>query len=308
MLAVSHALGPLFLLILTGVVLKRLRFPDESFWLGAERFIYFLLFPAMLISTLATADFGQVAFTGMVGLLAGLLVLLAIILWLARNRLGLDMPSFTSVFQGALRFNTYVGLAGAAALYGDAGITAAAVAIAVMVPLVNILCVLVFVGTDGSGQSGLWSAIKALAKNPLLLGCVVGIALNISGIGLPGWSRDTLSLAGQAALPLGLIAVGVALQLKALRGTGPAFWQACAIKFAALPLLALLIGWLSGLGETELGVVVLFTALPTATSSYILARQMGGNAPLMAAIITGQTLLAMAVLPVWMSLLAWLQA
>lgn len=307
MLAVSHALGPLFLLILTGTLLRRLRFPDEKFWHGAERFIYFLLFPAMLISTLATADFGRVAFTGMVGLLAGLLLVLAAVLWLARNRLGLDMPSFTSVFQGALRFNTYVGLAGAAALYGDAGITAAAVAIAVMVPLVNILCVLMFVGVDGGGQSGLWNAIKALAKNPLLLGCVAGIGLNVTGIGLPGWSRDTLSLAGQAALPLGLIAVGVALQLKALRGTGRAFWQACAIKFAALPMLALLVGWLTGLGEIELGVVVLFTALPTATSSYILARQMGGNAPLMAAIITGQTLLAMAILPVWMSLLAWLR-
>lgn len=307
MLTVSNALGPLFLLILTGVVLKRLRFPEPQFWHGAERFIYFLLFPAMLISTLATADFGQVAFGGMIGLLAGLLILLAAGLWLLRNRLGLDLPSFSSVFQGALRFNTYVGLAGAAALYGEAGITAAAVAIAIMVPLINILCVLMFVGCGDSSQSGLWGAMRALAKNPLLLGCFIGIALNVSGIGLPGWSRDTLALAGQAALPLGLITVGVALQLKALRGTGAAFWQACTIKFGLLPLLALTAGWLLGLKEVELGVVVLFTALPTATSSYILARQMGGNAPLMAAVITGQTLLAMAVLPLWMSLLGVLQ-
>ncbi|GHA15922.1 AEC family transporter [Oceanisphaera arctica] len=307
MLTVSNALGPLFLLILTGVVLRRLRFPDPQFWHGAERFIYFLLFPAMLISTLATADFGQVAFSGMISLLAGLLILLAAGLWLLRNRLGLDLPSFSSVFQGALRFNTYVGLAGAAALYGEAGITAAAVAIAIMVPLVNVLCVLMFVGCGGSGQSGLWGAMRALAKNPLLLGCIIGIALNVSGIGLPGWSRDTLALAGQAALPLGLIAVGVALQLEALRGTGAAFWQACIIKFGLLPLLALTAGWLLGLKEVELGVVVLFTALPTATSSYILARQMGGNAPLMAAVITGQTLLAMAMLPLWMSLLGALQ-
>ncbi|MBR9858611.1 MAG: AEC family transporter [Gammaproteobacteria bacterium] len=307
MLTVSNALGPLFLLILTGVVLRRLRFPDPQFWHGAERFIYFLLFPAMLISTLATADFGQVAFSGMISLLAGLLILLAAGLWLLRNRLGLDLPSFSSVFQGALRFNTYVGLAGAAALYGEAGITAAAVAIAIMVPLVNILCVLMFVGCGGSGQSGLWGAMRALIKNPLLLGCIIGIALNASGIGLPGWSRDTLALAGQAALPLGLIAVGVALQLEALPGTGAAFWQACVIKFGLLPLLALTAGWLLGLQEVELGVVVLFTALPTATSSYILARQMGGNAPLMAAVITGQTLLAMAMLPLWMSLLGALQ-
>lgn len=307
MLTVSNALGPLFLLIIIGAVLRRLRFPDLQFWHSAERFIYFLLFPAMLISTLATADFGQVAFGRMISLLAGLLVLLAIGLWLLRNRLGLDMPSFSSVFQGALRFNTYVGLAGAAALYGEAGITAAAVAIAIMVPLVNVLCVLMFVGGVGNGQSGFWGTMQALAKNPLLLGCLIGIALNVSGIGLPGWSKDTLALAGQAALPLGLITVGVALQLEALRGTKAAFWLACLIKFGVLPLLALITGWLLGLKDVELGVVVLFTALPTATSAYILARQMGGNAPLMAAMITGQTLLAMVVLPLWMSLLSVLQ-
>ncbi|WP_417606607.1 AEC family transporter [Oceanimonas baumannii] len=303
MLAVSHALGPLFLLILTGVVLRLLRFPDPHFWASAERFIYFLLFPAMLISTLATADFSQVAFTGMISLLTTLLLLLAAALWLLRHRLEPDSASFSSLFQGALRFNTYVGLAGAAALYGDAGITAAAVAIAVMVPLVNILCVLMFVASDSRGDAGLWRALKALIRNPLLLACAAGIALNLSGIGLPGWSQDTLALAGRAALPLGLIAVGVALQPKALRGTGNAFWHACLIKFGVLPLLALLGGKLLGLGSMELGVVVLFAALPTATSAYILARQMGGNASLMAAIITGQTLLAMALLPLWITLL-----
>ncbi|MCT7654504.1 AEC family transporter [Oceanimonas sp. NS1] len=303
MLAVSHALGPLFLLILTGVLLRRLRFPGEHFWAEAERFIYFLLFPAMLISTLATADFSQVAFAGMVGLLAGMLSLFALGLWLNRHRLGADMPAFTSVFQGALRFNTYVGVAGAAALYGETGLTAAAVAIAIMVPLVNVLCVLIFVASGSYGQAGIWGAFRALARNPLLLACLAGIALNITGIGLPGWSQDTLALAGQAALPLGLIAVGVALQLSALRGTGFAFWQACAIKFGLFPMLAAAIGWAINLAPVELGVVVLFSALPTATSSYILARQMGGNAPLMAAIITGQTLLAMAILPLWMALL-----
>lgn len=233
--------------------------------------------------------------------------MLAAVLWLQRHRLGSDPASFSSMFQGSLRFNTYVGLAGAAALYGEAGITAAAVAIAVMVPLVNILCVLMFVASDSRGLAGLWRALKALTRNPLLLACAAGIALNLSGIGLPGWSRDTLALAGKAALPLGLIAVGVALQPKALHGTGAAFWQACGIKFGLLPLLTLAGGALLGLGSVELGVVVLFTALPTATSSYILARQMGGNAPLMAAIITGQTLLAMAVLPAWMALLTLLQ-
>ncbi|GHC21971.1 transporter [Kushneria pakistanensis] len=308
MSSIVDALAPLFALIALGAVLGWARFPGGDFWPRLERFIYYLLFPAMLVATLATADVRQVSVLPLAVTLLGAMLLLGAGLWLARARLALTPAVFTSAFQGVVRFNTYVGVAGAGALYGEAGLTVAAVAIALMVPTANILCVLAFVvsGTvvsDNQGQARIVNSVLALARNPLILACLAGVALNASGIGLPGVSAPALELLGQAALPLGLVAVGVALRPKALWRGGRAFWLSSVLKLVITPMLVLCLAWLSGLHGVDRHVALLFAALPTATSAYILARQLGGDAELMAAIITGQTLLAMLTMPVMLQLL-----
>ncbi len=302
MSAVQNALGPLFLLILVGAALGWARYPGGDFWPRAERLIYYVLFPALLIHTLANAPVAQVPVIRLAIVVLGALLVFAALLWLARRPLNLADAAFTSVFQGALRFNTYVAIAGAAALHGSAGTTAAAVAIALMVPTVNVLCVLCFIAAGTLGRAGLTRSLIELIRNPLIIGCVVGIALNISGVGLPGWSDPLLGLIARAALPLGLIAVGVALRPAALARSGRAFWASTAVKLALLPALTLLLSFVLGLDTVSRDVALLFTAVPTATASYILARQLGGDSELMAALITGQTLIAMLTLPLWLGL------
>ncbi|MEQ5803772.1 AEC family transporter [Halomonas sp. H10-9-1] len=299
---VAGALGPLFLLILLGAGLGWLRQPGADFWPQLERLIYFLLFPAMLVATLATADVSQVP-VGKVALsLLGAMGTFAVLLWRIRGRLGLEAAAFTSAFQGALRFNTYVGVAGAAALHGAPGATVAAVAVALMVPVVNVLCVASFIAAGTLGTSSLGRSLAALGRNPLILGCLIGIGLNVSGIGLPGWSAATVELLGRAALPLGLVAVGVALRPAALVRRDRGILASHLVKLALMPALALVLALLLGLDPVSRDVVLLFAALPTATSAYILARQLAGDAEMMAALITGQTLLAMATLPLWLRL------
>jgi len=302
MTGVESALGPLFLLILLGALLGWRRLPGGDFWPRLERLIYYLLFPAMLVATLAGADVSRVPVGRVAVALLGSMLGFAGLLWLWRKRLGLEAAAFTSVFQGALRFNTYVGVAGAAALHGAAGATVAAVAVALMVPLVNVLCVASFVAAGTLGPSSLTKSLAALARNPLILACVGGIALNLGGIGLPGWSGDAVALLGRAALPLGLVAVGVALRPRALVRLDRGVWSANLIKLLLMPALALGLALLLGLDPVSRDVTLLFAALPTATSAYILARQLGGDAELMAALITGQTLLAMLTLPAWLAL------
>ncbi|MEC9484092.1 MAG: AEC family transporter [Halomonas sp.] len=302
MTGVEDALGPLFLLILLGAVLGGCRFPGGDFWPQLERLIYFLLFPAMLVATLATADVAQVPVGRVALALLGSMALFGGLLWGFRSRLRLEAAAFTSVFQGALRFNTYVGVAGAAALHGQAGTTVAAVAVALMVPVVNVLCVASFVAAGTLGPSSVGKSLAALARNPLILACVAGILLNLSGIGLPGWSGDAIALLGRAALPMGLVAVGVALRPHALLRLDRGVWASNLVKLALMPAVVLALAALLGLDAVSRDVVLLFAALPTATSAYILARQLGGDAELMAALITGQTLLAMLTLPAWLSL------
>ncbi|WP_136248463.1 AEC family transporter [Halomonas borealis] len=299
--SIVGALGPLFLLILLGALLGRGPWPGGDFWSRLESLIYYLLFPAMLVATLAEADIHAVPVVRLALVLLGSLLLMGIGLWALRPRLGLDMPAFTSVFQGSLRFNTYVGVAGAGALHGSAGATVAAVAVALMVPLVNVLCVLTFLAAGTLGKGGVAASLKALARNPLILACLAGAALNLSGLGLPGWSHEAVALLGRAALPLGLVAVGVALRPQALLRRGGGLWASTLIKLALMPALALGLATLLGLAPVSRDVVLLFAALPTATSAYILSRQLGGDAELMAALITTQTLIAMLSLPLWLS-------
>lgn len=303
MSSIVDALSPLFALIALGAVLGWARFPGGEFWPRLERFIYYLLFPAMLVATLASAEVSRVSVLPLAITLVGTMVLLGGVLWLARGWLALSPPVFTSAFQGVVRFNTYVGVAGAAALYGEPGLTVAAVAIALMVPTANILCVLAFIVSGTQGPASVGKSMLALVRNPLILACLAGVGLNVSGIGLPGVSAPAIELLGQAALPLGLVAVGVALRLSALWRGGRAFWLSSVLKLIITPLLVLGLAWLFGLHGVDLGVALLFAALPTATSAYILARQLGGDAELMAAIITGQTLLAMLAMPVMLELL-----
>jgi len=298
-----NALVPVFAVIVIGHVLRRAGFPGEDFWPQAERMTYVLLFPALLVNSLARADFGDASTLPMaLGLMAGLALTGAGLLAL-RGRMGLDGPAFSSVFQGGVRMNTYVGLALAAALYGPQGLTLAAVAMVALIPLINLMCVPVVARLGGGANGHGMGLVRELAKNPLILACVAGFALNLSGLRLPGSVYEALAVLARAALPMGLLAVGAGLRPGALGGAlRPTLWASGA-KLVVLPLVTALLCLLFGARGTALDVAVIFAALPTATSAYILARQLGGDADLMAAIITAQTLLAALTLPVVIALL-----
>ena len=305
MWTVIDALGPVFVVLLAGVLLRRLPFLGGDFWAQMEKLVYFVLFPAMLINRLALADFSGVAVSRV--LLAVLLLLLigSGVLILLRRLISRSGPEFTSIFQGGMRFNTYVALAASAELFGSLGLALAAVIMALMIPMLNLLCVLVFARYAGDHPANWRTTLARVIKNPLILACLTGIALNVSQIGLPGWSQPSLEILSRAALPLGLLAVGAALNLAALRGTLRPALVATTAKLAVLPLLAVGLSQWLGLNSQEQAVLVMFAAMPTATSAYILARQLGGDAPLMASIITLQTLLTMITLPLTLAANQW---
>lgn len=297
-MVIINALGPIFLLVLIGVLFRRFNLPGSDFWPRAERLTYFVFFPALLIRSLAGADFADLNPGRVFVATTALLIGVALLLVLGSRGLARSGPGFTSVFQGSLRFNSYVGFATAAELWGEAGLAQAALVVACMVPLVNLLCISVFALKV---QRSIPLA-KQIVLNPLIVACVVGIALNLTGIGVPGWSNPLLEILSRPALPLGLMAIGVGLSWSGLRGTLAALLSSSVIKLVILPGLALLACARVALPPEQTSVIVLFAALPTASSSYILARQLGGDASLMAAIITFQTLAAMATIPLILSI------
>ncbi len=307
--SVSSALGPVFALVLLGYVFRLSAFPGPAFWPLAERFTYYLLFPSLLVSKLATTNLKGLDISAAVGALLLLLLLASLAAYGLGRWLRLQNPPLTSFFQGGVRFNTYVGLAAAVELFGEVGLLWGAVFIALMIPSVNVCCIAVFSLTansrgDGPATAVPWAGIwKLLVQNPLIVACLLGIGLNVSGLGLPWGSASVLSLLSQMALPLGLLAVGVGLDLRVVRRDSAALWLCSAFKLLLYPLAFVLIARLVGLSAQAMSVFLVFALLPTASSAYILARQLGGDAPLMAAIITLQTLLAMVTMPLMLLIL-----
>lgn len=298
MLSVVFAILPVFLLILLGYGMKRADFPGAAFWPLADKLVYYLFFPSLLIENLARADLGDLDPKGLFGSLVGAILLNALLAYILRPLLKIEGPAFTSLFQGSVRFNTFVGFGAVLAFTGQAGITIYAVAISVAIPLINVLCVttLLRFGSHG-GSTHIGAQFGALMRNPLIISCLIGILLNISGMKLPPGIQPFFKMLGDVASPMGLLTVGAALQLDALRRGGRALAATVSLKLVVYPLVVMGFAKLWGLGELETQVLVLWAMLPTASASYILARQMGGDAPLMAAIVTATTVAAFISIP-----------
>jgi predicted permease len=297
MQALATAVFPVFLLILLGYVLRRRGWLADGFWEPAERLCYFVLLPALLLSSLARADFGALPAAAMAAAVV-LAILAMTVLLLAVQLAGRgDGPAFTAVLQTAIRPNTYIGLSIPFALYGEAGLTIAALIVAAVVPTVNLISVAALVRYGGhyAGQSP--SLARAVLLNPLILACLAGLLLNLSGLGLPPVVDETLAILARAALPLALLAVGAGLDLAAAKASGGHVAAAVVLKLAGLPLLTAAFCWLLDVGGVAWSVAMIFNALPAATSAYILARQMGGAPGLVANILTVQALAAAVTLP-----------
>lgn len=292
------ALAPIVLLIAMGAWLKRSRFLEDSFWAQAERLGYYVLLPALFLHGLATAKLDNVPVQGMIMALVLSTIMVALLMVGARGIIKGNDAAFTSVFQGGVRFNNYVGVSVVAGLFGAQGIALAAVANAAIVPTVNILCVLVFARYGTGGRMSAGNVAKQLALNPLVLACFAGILLQALGLGLPAGIEPMIKALGQASLPLGLLCVGAALEFGSVRSWIRPVAYSSVVKFMIMPLTTLCACHVFGLDGKAAIAALLFQALPTASSSYIMARQLGGDAPLMAGIIASQTLLAALALPI----------
>ncbi len=305
---VLSSLVPVFLVIVAGWATRATRTIDEAAWAGFEKVTYYVLFPAVIIETLVKADLTRVPILGVGGALIAAILTMSALLLALRSRLSallkMDGPAFTSVFQGATRWNTFVALAVSGSLFGPAGLTVSAVAIAAMIPLLNVLAIGVLSRYAAAKPLTARGFVVTLVKNPFVWSCMVGIALNIVAPPIPKTLLSATEILGKASLAAGLLVVGAGLDVSRLHRPSPALLISLVLKLMLMPVLAAGFASAFGVSGVGLGVVVISTSVPTASGAYILARQMGGDAPLMAEILTLQTLAAMLTMPLALVLLA----
>ena len=291
------ALVPVAVLIIGGSGLKRLPgFTNSEFWSGAEKLAYYVLLPVLLFSSVAEVSVAHVPLGRLTAGLVAPTVLVSILIIVLRRFAARDLPSFTSVLQGGIRFNTYIGLSISASLFGAEGSALAAIVAAVLVPTVNIISSLGFEFLR-TGPSSAVGILRVVVTNPLVIGCAAGGLFNLTGAQVPDVVDSVLSPLAAAALPIGLLCVGAGLRRFPLRAHVAAMVNSTVTKLIVLPALTLLALVLLDVPTTPALVAMIFQSIATASSGYVMARQLGGNAELMAALIAVQTVLMLLTLP-----------
>ena len=294
---------PVFLIILLGVAIRHYQWLPEAYFPSIEKFSYNIAFPALLFAGTARLNFAgsQVGELALATLLPTFIIIGVTLLAMLGAR-GLPGASRSSVVQGAMRPNTYFGLA-VSSLFFDAD-TAALVmlSLALCLPVVNVVSIIALSWWSGS-KADLRQIFRTLARNPIILSTLAGMLVSLSGLAVPLPLMNTLDILGKAALCLGLVCVGSGLVFS-LQGLRPvALGWTSLLKLVALPLVAAKVCVLFAVSAPVALAATFYCALPTAPNAYIMAKQLGGDTRLMAALITLQTLLAAVTVPLSKSFL-----
>lgn len=301
MATLLNSLAAVLVVIMIGFAARRLELISESAWRGFEAVTYHVLIPALVVHTLAFAKLDGLPVLAVGGtLVAGAMIMTALLLGL-RPLLaakGIDGPAFTSVFQGSVRWNTFIALAVASQQFGSTGVALMAVLIATLIPAVNIVSVLIMSRYARGEAFDMARTLITLIKNPFIWSCALGMALNPVAAFIPTFVGNAIDVTGKGTLAAGLLLAGAGLDLSRL--TRPALPHAVAVglKLLVMPGIVYIVAQSFGLHGASISVAMIAATVPTAAASYILARQMGGDAPLMAEIATLQTLAAMITMPI----------
>ena len=288
-------LFPDFSLIVLGYVLCRFTQLNRTVWQAVEALVYYLLFPVLLFQSIVKSPVDISAASGLIGagMLSGVIgIALAYSLphwpWLGKH---IDARDHAASAQVAFRFNSFIGLAIAERLAGAEGLLMIAVLIGVCVPLFNVAAVWPM------ARHGQHSFARELVRNPLIIATGSGLAANLLGFQIPEWAVPTVSRISAASLALGLMAAGAGLQFGLLTRGKALSVAVLSIRHLVQPLLAFALARLFGLDPVQTTVLLAFSALPTASTCYVLAARMGYNGPYVAGLVTLSTLLGVVSLP-----------
>jgi len=301
MTTIFLALLPVFIMILIGFALRRFRVIGEAQWAGLDQICYFVLFPAIIFKEIAAADFTGVPVLRMAGaMMLAVVVMIALLVIFSRllmKGLRIGGPQFTSLVQGAARWHTFIAFAIIPLQFGPAALSLGAVSAAAMTPLLNILCVIVMARYAHEAKVSAKTLFLSILRNPFVFSSLGGVAWQLSGLELPGMALQVLDMIGRGALGLALLTVGAGLRLGEAIAGWPPVATAVVLKLLAMPLIMAGTLMLMGVEGQAFAVAMLCAAVPTGSGAYVLARQMGGDAPMVANMLTLQVIAAALSIP-----------
>ncbi len=299
---------PDFLVILLGFLLMKF-FQEgvfgQTFWKGAEKIVFYVLFPPLLFTSVATSNL-TLGEAGLYLVVAISAMMCAVVMsYLIRFLVKADPVTHASAFHCGFRFNTYVGFALVSRLFGQDGLALMSLLIAFWVPISNSIAVAALASAvakrdQTSGESNvLFKTIKAIVTNPLIIATTLGLIVNLASIPVPNVVMTFFKSLGNASLAMGLLCIGAGLRLSGMKKDWKLITANTIERLIATPAVALLFCLTFDLAPAASGALMIFAMLPTAQSCYVMTTSMGGNGPLVAGITTAHTLAAIFTIPCW---------
>ena len=302
-------ISPVFILIILGNLLRRVRVPDLSFWHVSDKLIYWVLIPALLFHHVSQITLSSTMLANYaVVILSGLFVVTTLS-FIAGKLFGYTPQIWTSVMQGAARHNAFIALAIAGSLFGDEGLALGAIFMVILIPIINIVIVSAMASTlnqdtDNNSRPGIFDVLFELIKNPFILAIAAGLIISFVDTDRISIIHETTGLLGSAALPIMLLSIGANIKIREISSTITPIIIANVLKLLIFPIVVFFVAKSMNLSLFETTIAVIFAAVPTAASSYSLAKQFGGETQLMTSIITIQVALSFITIPIILAFIA----
>ena len=301
--------APVFLLIILGNFLRRIKVPDVSFWEVNDKLCYWVLVPALLFHYISQVNLSSemlLKYAGVIWL--GIIILIAIVTIVSKI-LGQPPETWTSVLQGSVRLNAFIGLAVAGSIFGDEGLTIASLFMLVYVPFINLVIITIMVTSlDQIGKKSRNKSIKNIffevIKNPFIAALILGLVFSYFDTVNLSVISETTGLLGSAALPIMLLTIGAKIKVRDLVLTIKPIAISNFLKLALFPILAFFVSQFMGLSQTEIIISVIFTAVPTAVVSQTVAKQFQADDQLMTGILTTQVILSFLTIPIILAIIS----
>ncbi len=298
MLNIFISIIPIFMLIVTGYIIKLYFIKDTDFWDKIEHLVYNFLLPILLVKSIINAKLYSVNILDYIIVLLLPTLLVAIILVTLKKYTKFKNRDFTSIFQGSIRYNSYVLLSVLLILLPNNGMLYFGIITIVMIITTNLLSVFILsIYSEGKYDIDWKKVIKKIIYNPLIFSSVIGLLLNLVGFKLPNILQTYFTYISSAALTLSLLAVGAGLKLNTINTDKVYIFIPVVIKLLILPLLYYFAVSMIYLDNSSKISILIYASVPTAGNAYILAKQMGGNHSLMASIVTFTMLISIITIP-----------
>ena len=302
-------ISPVFVLIILGNLLRRIGVPELSFWHASDKLIYWVLIPALLFHHVSQITLSSIMIANYaVVILSGLFVVTTLS-FIAGKLFGYTPQIWTSLMQGAARHNAFIALAIAGSLFGNKGLALGAIFMVILIPIINIVIVSVMASTlnqeeGNNSSSSTFDVLFELIKNPFILAIAAGLVISFVDAERIIIIHDATGLLGSAALPIMLLSIGANIKIREISLAITPIIIANVLKLLIFPIVVFFVAKSVNLSLFETTVAVIFAAVPTAASSYSLAKKFGGETQLMTSIITIQVALSFITIPIILAFIA----